>query len=508
MKLVNKRYLILIALLSCLMPFSQMSYACTIISTSSKGTVLAGSKENTNVKEKQIDELLNYYYGNKMFYGSVLVAEKGRVIYKNAFGYSNIETKEALTLNIPSCLGSISKQFTSMAIMILKEQNKLSYEDKLAMYFPEIPRSNEITIRNLLNHTSGLYRFIGRPGFRLTDDLTNQDLFNAIVSDGSFKFQTGEEYSYSNSGYILLAMIIEKVSGEPFYKFMNRNIFSPLDMKNTFVHNREERDIEKKAIGYDQFDEKSDFNVLLAGAGGIYSTVEDLYKWDQALYTEKLLSQATLNEAFTPGLLNNGESSRTLSDSTWGYGFGWLLRKNSNENITWHDGGFNGFSALIYRELNNKDCIIILVNKGQKGINSLVYPIRDAVLNILEGQQYVFPKISIASKIKNLIDNTSIEVAVNEYNQLRETFDLEYDFSENQLNSLGYYYLNKNKLKEAIAIFKLNVETYPDLSNPYDSIAEAYMKNGQNNLAIQNYEKSLELNPDNTNAIEMLKQLK
>ena len=464
--------------------------------------------KNTSVKEKQIDEFLNLCFDNNLFYGSVLVAEKGKVIYKNAFGYSNLETKETLELNIRSCIGSISKQFTSMAIMILKEQDKLSYEDKLAMYFPEISGSDKITIRHLLNHTSGLYRFNNLSGFRLTDDLKNQDVFNTLVSDGSYKFKAGEDYSYSNSGYILLAMIIEKISEEPFYKFMEKNIFSPLDMKNTYVHNRDERDIIKKAIGYDQYGEISDYNVLLSGAGGIYSTVEDLYKWNQGLYTEQLVSQATLNEAYTPGLLNNGESSRILSDSTWGYGFGWLLRKTSTENIVWHDGGFNSFSALFYRELNNKDCIIILVNKGRKGRNSPVYPIRDALLNILKGNKYEFPKISIATKMKYIIDNNSIEVAINDYKKLKETHFSDYDFSERQLNNLGYYYLNKNKLKEALAIFKLYVEVFPESANAYDSFGEAYMKNGQKKLAIKNYNKSLELNPENTNAKEMLYKLK
>jgi len=211
-------------------------------------------KENTSAKENQIDEFLNYCFENNIFYGSVLVAEKGNVIYKDAFGYSNIETKEELTLNNSSCIGSVSKQLTSMAIMILKEQNKLSFEDKLSKYFSDFPSSNKISIRQLLNHTSGIFRYNNLSGLsngnQLIDDLTNQDVFNALVEKDSLKFEPGEEYAYSNGAYVLLAMIVERVSVEPFHEFMKKNIFSPLGMNNTFVQNKYERDTLAKANGY------------------------------------------------------------------------------------------------------------------------------------------------------------------------------------------------------------------------------------------------------------------
>lgn len=461
-------------------------------------------------KAKKIDDLINYCYDADIFNGAVLVARNGKVIYKNAFGYSNLENFERLKPSSVFSIGSISKTFTSMAIMILKEQEKLSYDDKLSDYFPEFPDyAVKITIRNLLNHTSGIPNWINFDVFRarpgdFKDDITNEDILKFLVQIDSPDFVPGEEYSYSNSNYVLLAMIVEKVSGEPFYKFMKRYIFDPLEMENTAVWNYTKPEIPNKTIGYDQFGEKDDFNILAAGDGGIYSTVEDLYKWDRGLYTDKLVSYETLEEAFSSGLLNNGEPSRVLSDSTWGYGFGWLLRKNNSENITWHDGGFNGFNAIFYRELNKRDLIIFLTNKGEPWP---LYPIHDAVINILKGEPYEFPLIPIAPKMKKLIDRDGITEAINGYRKLRKTHPDEYDFSERQLNTLGYYYLKKQEFNKAKAVFKLNIEMYPESSNTYDSYAEASMLNGDYQEAIENYKRSLELDPDNSNAVEMLEQI-
>ena len=397
-----------------------------------------------------------------------------------------------------------------MAIMILKEQNKLNYEDRLSDYFPEFPDyANKITIRNLLNHTSGIKSwmnfnvFRARPGDFL-DDITNEDVFEFLVQLDSLNFTPGEKYSYSNSGYVLLAMIVSKVSEQPFHEFMKQNIFDPLDMRNTLVWNNTKPDIPNKTIGYDKFGDIDDFNILTAGDGGIYSTIEDLYKWDQGLYTEKLVSKKTLNEAFTPVRLNNGNPSRIQSDSTVGYGFGWLLRKNSNENIVWHDGGFNGFQAIFYRELINHDLVIFLKNKGEPWP---LYPIHDAVLSILEDESYEFPPIPIEIKMKILIDEFGIAESINKFNELIKTHAAEYDISENKLINLGYYYVSNQSFNEAKAIFKLSIEMYPNSYNTYDSYAEACMLNGDNDEAIQNYNKSLELNPDNKYAIEALKKI-
>ena len=489
-----------------------MRYKLWVLSISFVLAVLAAFNQSYALEdeEKKIDELLTYCYNAGMYNGTVLVAHGGRIVYKSAFGYADFHNMEGLKLTSVFNIGSVTKPFTAMAIMILKEQEKLSYEDKLSEYFPEFPDyAVKITIRHLLNHTSGIPNWMNYSVFRarpgdFIDDITNEDVLEFLVHLDSLDFAPGENFSYSNSGYLLLAMIVEKVSGEPFHIFMKQNIFDPLDMKNTLVWNKTKPEIPNKTIGYSQFGEKDDFNILTTGDGGIYSTIEDLYKWDQGLYTEKLVSQRTLKEAFTPGLLNDGTSSRILSDSTWGYGFGWLLRKNSSKNIVWHDGGFNGFNAVFYRELNERQVIVLLTNKGEPWP---LYPIHEAVISILNNEPYEFPRIPIKIEMKRLIDVNGLTESVNKFHELRKTHAAEYDLSEGQLNDLGYYYLSKHSSNEAKAVFKLNIEMYPNSFNVYDSYGEACMLNGDQDEAIEYYRKSLELNPDNADAVEMLRKI-
>ncbi|MBN2399630.1 MAG: serine hydrolase [Candidatus Aminicenantes bacterium] len=467
--------------------------------------------DDANNMGEHIQALMGYLADNDMFNGAVLVANKGEILYQKAFGFANLENKEKLKLHSVFCIGSVAKQFTAMAIMILKERKQLAYEDKLAQFFPQIENSEMITLRQLLTHTSGLKRGIDFPELKVNggwrDGITNQDVFDGMTKHKVFDFMPGEKYSYSNYGYILLAMVVEKVSGLSFPEFMKRFVFDPLKMKNSFAIDKNASQATPRAIGYDIFNEKNDFNIFTNGPGGIFSTVEDLFRWDQGLYTEKLVSQETLNDAFASGLLNNGKPSRTLSDSTWGYGFGWLLRKNDSENIVWHDGGFNGFSAVFYRELNKKICIVILCNKGQMGANAPVYAVHEALLKILKGESCELPKIPILIKMHDMIEKKGLKKSLATYHALKNKKANNYDFSVNQLNNLGYFYLGKKNFVDAIAIFKLNTEIYPANANTFDSLGEAYMKNGQDDLAIINYEKSLVLNPKNKNAEDMLKKL-
>jgi len=460
--------------------------------------------EKANIKGQRISEFMNYCYENNMFNGSVLVAVNSKVIYKNALGFKNLETSEPLKLTTPSNIGSVSKQFTAMGIMILKEQGLLSYNDKLYDYFPGIKFSDKITIRQLLTHTSGFPRL----NSTLQGVSNMKEAYSYFLSLDLLLFNPGENYSYSNSGYILLALIIEKITGKSYNEFIKQNIFIPLKMNNTFLRSTSNSYDDIRAIGFNRFGEKYDDSGFIYGPGGIYSTVEDLFKWDQALYTEKLVSIETLREAFSPGLLNDGTLSRKPDNSQWGYGFGWLLKKNEWEDIVWHDGGINGFSSVFYRELKKSVCIVILSNKGDMGTRAPVYPIHNVILKILNEKPYEFPKIPVSLKMENLIKTHGLEKAIIEYYELKKTDADKYDFTVSQLNGLGYYFLNKQHYEEAKAIFKLNILAYPDDANTYDSYAEVCMLIGDTDEAITNYKKSLELNPGNENAKEMLEKLK
>ena len=307
-------------------------------------------------RKERIGELMTALNRKGDFNGSILVAENGNIIYDTAFGFANLLTREPLNDSSSFYLASVSKQFTAMAIMILKGQNKLSYNDTLTKFFPQFPAyANKITIRNLLMHTSGLPDYFGmgnlyRPG------LNNQDVLNALIAQKKLNFYPGNRFSYSNSGYVMLAMIAEKVSGKPFNVFMKEFIFDPLGMKNTLVFDSSKPVIKNRAVGFNKNGELDDYEILTAGDGGIYSTTHDLFLWDQSLYHNKLVDSSTLAEAFHEAKLNNGSLSN--------YGFGWAIVRNANNKIIHHSGSLNGYRTAIYMDMENHNSIIILTNKG------------------------------------------------------------------------------------------------------------------------------------------------
>ena len=213
------------------------------------------------------------------------------------------------------------------------------------------------------------------------------------------------------------------------------------------------------------------------------------------MYTEKLVRQSTLAEAFTPGRVKEGTST---------YGFGWNVEEKDGRKFIWHQGATGGYRALIERRLAKKITVIILTNKG----NSKRLLMADAILNILNDKPYALPKRSIAEAMYEAIGRQGIQPAIKTYESLRAANDKAYDFSESELNSLGYQLLSGNhKTSEAIEIFKLNTVAYPKSSNAFDSLAEAYQVSGNKELAIKNYQKAVELDPTNLHAVDRLKKL-
>jgi CubicO group peptidase (beta-lactamase class C family) len=468
------------------MPFLKVIFACYFFVT-----VTGCASE----KADKIDKLMTYCYENGTFNGTICIAENRKIIYQKAFGFADFETGLKLQTDYAFYLGSVAKQFTTMAIMILKEQGKLSYEDPLAKYFPEFPNyADNVTIRNLMTHTSGVADHFSLGANR--PNLTNNDVLELLVQQDSLNFKPGEKYSYSNGGFVLLSMIVAKASGAPFHVFMKENIFGPLGMTHSLVFDESKPDIDKRAVGYNMLGEKDDYNILTTGAGGIYSNLEDLYIWDQALYAPKLVDQATLDEAFQPFKLTN--------DSLSYYGYGWGISEDESGKRVSHSGGLAGYRTYIERDLGNKNTIILLTNHGDA---FALGGIRIALRNILNNKEYQLPKIPIVITMNELLKTKELTEVINTYHFLKKNNEQKYDFGENQLNDLGYQLLAKKKTKEAIEIFKLNVEAYPNQFNPYDSLGEAYMLDGNKELAMRNYKKSLELNPNNSNAESKLKEI-
>jgi len=455
-------------------------------------------------KAARIDGYLTRAGQFKQFNGAALVAENGKVIYKKGLGLANMEWNAPNEADTKFRIGSITKQFTAMLILQLVEQGKLKLDGKLSEYLPDYRKDvgDKVTIHHLLTHTSGIPSYTGLPKFfeDVSRDPYTVAEFVKKYASGELDFEPGAKFRYNNSGYFLLGAIIEKLHGKPYEQVMKENIFNPLGMKNSgFDHH--DAILTKRASGYQKTPAGYinapylDMSIPYA-AGSLYSTVEDLYLWDQALYTDKLLSAKNKELMYKP----------FLDDYAYGWGIKKVTLSGSKEvvNSVQHTGGINGFNTIIVRYPAQKHLIVLLDNTSQGG--NLGRISRD-LTSILYNQPYELPKQSIAEALMKTISERDVAAAVKQYRELKATGSATYDFGENELNLLGYQLLGAKKMKEAIEIFKLNVEAYPQAANPYDSLGEAYLTAGEKAPALQNYKKALELNPENTNAAAVIKTL-
>jgi CubicO group peptidase (beta-lactamase class C family) len=464
-------------------------------------TVIAASAQD---KAQKIDALLKNYYDYGQLNGAVLVAENGKVIYKKGFGMANMEWEIPNQTDTKFRIGSVTKQFTATLIMQLVEEGKIKLDAHITDYLPDYRKDtgDKVTIHQLLNHTSGIPSYTGLPGFFQNDsrDPYNVKDFVKKFASGNLEFEPGSKFNYNNSGYFLLGAIVEQVTGKPYAQVLRERIFDPLGMTETGYDTHDPL-IRKRASGYqksaDGYTNAPYLDMLLPyAAGSMYSTVEDLYKWDQALYDNKILSAASKELMFKPGLSN------------YGYGFGIsdrpIGKTTQKTKIIQHGGGINGFNSLFTRVVEQKSLIVILDNVGMGRYHG---GITNSIISILNNQPYDEPKKSVAETLYKTAVEKGGAAAVAEYRKLKTATGIAYDFSEGELNTLGYQLLAKERAKDAIEVFKLNTEMFPQSANPFDSLGEAYLKDGQKELALANYKKAVELDPKNANAVLVIKRL-
>lgn len=451
-------------------------------------------------KKQTIDNLMQMYHEYGQFNGTILVSEGGTIILKKGYGLANMEWNIQNKPDTKFRLGSVTKQFTSMLIMQLVEEGKIKLENRLTDYLPYYRKDtgDKISIHHLLTHTSGIPNYTDLPDFfeEVSRNPYSVDDFINEYCSGNLEFEPGSKYKYSNSGYFILGAIIEEITGESYENTLQKKIFDPLNMKNS-GYDRHGMIIPKRATGYEKTmngyinSPYLDMSIPFS-AGSLYSTVEDLYLWDQALYTNKLLSEKYKKMMFTPFLHN--------------YAYGWgifnigLGETKDSVRVVSHSGGINGFNTRIYRIVNDKHLIVLLNNTGSTNLMEMC----KAITNILHNLPYEPPKLSVSDTLAEIVLKEDIENVIIQYYNLKTNQKDKYIFDENVLNQLGYQLLGVNRVPDAIEIFKLNVKEYPEAFNTYDSLGEAFMVNGDRELAIKNYAKSLELNPNNTNAIVML----
>lgn len=455
-------------------------------------------------KAQQIEQLLAKYNEYGQFNGSALVAENGKVIFKKGFGQANMEWDIPNQPDTKFRLGSISKQFTALLIVKLAEEGKLKLDVPITTYLPDYPKENgdKITIHNLLTHTSGIPNYTSAPNFLKDKSRTpyTPEEFIKTFNKLPLDFKPGEKFSYSNSGYFLLGYIIEKITGKTYEQYLQEIILTPLKMTNT-GYDHFEVILKNRASGY----EKNGKNISNASfidmsipyaAGSLYSTVEDLYLWDQALYTNKLLSQKSMESLFKPYI------------KAWDgfYGYGWSIKEVDNGNkgklkIIEHGGGINGFNTNIARVPADKNLVVLLNNTG----GTVLGEITAAIGAILYDQPFNQPKKSLALDLLDVFSAKGTAAGLETYKKLKN--DPTYAIKEGDMNRVGYQLLQDGKKKEAIEVFKINVEAFPKSGNVYDSLGEAYLANGDKKMAITNYSKSVELDPSNEGGKKALEEL-
>lgn len=476
-------------------------------------------------KVQQIESLLQDAQSRGQFNGSVLVSDKGRMIYRKASGYADLEKKTPLQTDSVFELASVTKPITAFAIAMLKERGQLSYDDPLTKYFPELPYPG-VTIRHMLTHTAGLPEPEPLFGSQWTDNPATISVFVGRLARQKTPayFAAGEKWHYDRTAYFLLAAIIEKVSKRSYAEFLKTNVFAVLGMKNSFAINTSQRgNIAHMAYGYTHPLLWSDDYVAMetvprysyskyfgdaAGPMGVYSTVDDLFLWVKAMHSGKLIKKATLEEIYTPVRLRDGSTPSAGggagNDAMSYYGLGWFVQNGADGKTIRHTGDWRGYITCLIYNPEKAQTIVVLTNTNDIG----AIGIANGIENILNHHPYHLPQQSIGRVIGKLIFAKNLETAVAQYRELKATHPNDYNFNnDSELNSLGYALMRQGNRQAAIEVFKLNVEAFPNSWNVYDSLGEAYMADNNKELAIKNYRKSVELNPQNRDGIEALKKL-
>ena len=482
----------------CLLIFAAFVTSCSAQDNSK--AKYRNTESITNAKVEKINELVQQYTENQGFNGSILVTHEGEIIYKKGFGLANMEWDIPNNVDTKFRIASITKPFTATLVLQLVAEGKLDLNESVSTYLPDYPKESgeKITLHQLLTHTSGLQRDVDAPEkiYHSPKDLVK------LFADKPLVFNPGEQFQYSNAGYILLGYIVETISEKKYKQVLQDKIFGPLGMKNSGYY-RHRLLLKNRSSGYQKgFGEYLNANYMdfskPFSSGAIYSTVEDMFLFDQALYSEKLLPKKYLALVLT---------KHTTADFGGHYGYGWEIGEkpmgNTNEMVKTigHSGSLPGYCSIYTSIPSSNSTIILLNNTGRAYLNAIT----TAVTGILYDKTYDFPKKSVASLLWNKIEQEGMEQGIQFFNKVKDNDA--YYLSENELNVVSYKLLRSNQKEGAADVLRLALGVYPEAFNLYDSYGEVLLTLGKKEEAIKNYQKSIELNPDNKNGIKVLKKL-
>ncbi len=436
-------------------------------------------------KDDWVQYLFQDYIGEKPS-ASFIVIKDGNIKACQSFGYADLENKILATCETNYRLASVTKQFTAMAVLILIDQGKLAYHTKLPEIIPEFPDyGKEITVKDLLTHRSGLQDYVKLYPRDAEKQLVDKEVLNLLVKQDSLLFPANSNYKYSNSGYAVLAMIIERVTGKTFTEFMNNEIFEKIGMTSSTVYEKE-TSIKNRAFGYkfnDTIYENKDQNTWSAiqGDGGVYSSVSEYVHWDRSLYDETLISSSLRDDAFSAW----DEHGKTEEE---GYGFGWQIDIRNNRKYVMHGGASTGFRNYVVRIPSEKISVAIYTNTADYRTGSLRRKAFFLASLYSDGQVPLPLDMVLEREI-----HTNGSGNITNYYKALTNLQHRYETDTSDLVSLGFRYLNKKENANCLNVFTFIKTQFPDYFGGYFGLAQYYRTNGNNEKAIEYYKKIPEL---------------
>ena len=439
-----------------------------------------------NDKARAIEELLKQYHDQGLLNGTVLVADHGQIVYEGGFGYANFEWRVPNAPDTKFRIGSVTKPFTAILVLQQAQSGKIDLDAPVTKYLPEYRKDtgDRVLVRHLLTHTSGIPTYIGSDIEKWTSPIP-QATFQRQYCSGDLESEPGAEFSYNNCGYFLLARILERVSGKTYAQLLREGITGPAGMLETGVDDGKTV-LRKRASGYDKNYLRGEkparyTDITTAtGAGDLYSTAEDLFRFDRALYTDKLLSAEMRKLMFTPV---QGPA-----------GMGWFVstagkdHPAAGEVIQQHEGNIFGYFTMIQRVPGREAFIAVLDNTHLDTFDDIC---RD-LLAVLYDKPYAPPKPLVADAIAVTLVREGVGAAARQYRELKQTQPEKYQWGG--LNALGQDLLAAGRAKDAIAVFQLSVENAPESWFAQFNLAEAYKANGDIEQADMAYDAALKLN--------------
>lgn len=476
-------------------------------------TIAQKDAKETNEFVSQLDERIPQLLNDFIVPGAAIaLIEDGKIILKKGYGLADVKNNKKVTTKTGFNIGSISKTVAAWGVLKLVEEGKIDLDAPAEKYLSRwhLPKSeydaNGVTIRRLLSHTAGL-SLHGYPGWTPNDELptVEESLNGKNNGPGRVEIimEPGTKWKYSGGGFTMLQLIVEEVTGERFEDYMQRKILDPLGMKNS-SYTIDEDILKASSKEHNSYGDVIDFELFTAqAAAGLHTDIDDFTVFALAsLYemkTQKVLKWATIKDMMEPA---------PASDGSYGLGYSVDSIPGTSVILRGHGGANSGWHAFLQVDPVKNDGFVMITNGGA-GHN--IY--RQVFCNWVSWKNGVSMgrrceiRTPIANKLKQIIAQKGADNLAATYNELKNNASNDYDFSERQLNQLGYHYLGEGKTDVAMTVFKINVDAFPNSSNVYDSYGEALLKSGDKENAIENYKKSVELNPGNTGGIKVLNDL-